>query len=303
MHAVILERNKQVGRKVARVFASAGATVDTVDDPAQLDVAMADVVCGDAFDAELIAERVRGKPGLRGVLWTAEPLKRSVRYLAETPAIDHVLRRRDFESPPHAWELLLVARRLIEPRPAFASLFAWGARVAEITVRGTADRDAAVAEIQRLAEPLLLPKRLLEMLGEIAHELVMNAVYDAPVDAAGAPKYAADRKAEVTLTDGEHATVRFASDGTVLGLQVCDPFGRLERHHVVDGLARGLAGELDRSGGGAGLGLAVCHHASTALLFDVTRGRSTEVTALLELDVNLRDLRTQAKSLHWWCDG
>jgi hypothetical protein len=70
---------------------------------------------------------------------------------------------------------------------------------------------------------------------------------------------------------------------------------------VVDGLARGLAGgEIDRSGGGAGLGMMVCHNASTALFFDVVASRQTEVTALFELDVNLRELRTSAKSLHFW---
>ena len=84
-------------------------------------------------------------------------------------------------------------------------------------------------------------------------------------------------------------------------LQVRDPFGRLERKHVVEGLARGLAGgEMDQTHGGAGLGMMVCHNASSAMLFDVARGRHTEVTAMFELDMNLREFRTQAKSLHFW---
>ena len=52
--------------------------------------------------------------------------------------------------------------------------------------------------------------------------------------------------------------------------------------------------------GGAGLGMLVCHNASSAMMFDVVRGRSTEVTAVFELDMNLRELRTHAKSLHFW---
>jgi len=84
-------------------------------------------------------------------------------------------------------------------------------------------------------------------------------------------------------------------------LQIRDPFGRLERRHVFEGLSRGLAGgEMDRSHGGAGLGMTVCHNASTAMFFDVAANRYTEVTAVFELDVNLRELRTQAKSLHFW---
>jgi hypothetical protein len=129
----------------------------------------------------------------------------------------------------------------------------------------------------------------------------MNAMYDAPADAHGRPRYAGDRKADIVLADHERPVVRIATDGTRLALQVRDPFGRLERRHVVDGLARGLAGgELDESHGGAGLGMMVCHNASTAMFFDVAPGRHTEVTALFELDMNLREFRTQAKSLHFW---
>lgn len=57
---------------------------------------------------------------------------------------------------------------------------------------------------------------------------------------------------------------------------------------------------MDQSHGGAGLGMMVCHNASSAMFFDVVPGRHTEVTALFELDMNLREFRTQAKSLHFW---
>src|SRR6266481_3541270 len=110
MHAVILERNKLVSRKIARLFLSVGYTAETIEEPAQVATAIAHanggdtILCADTFDGDLVAEQVRGTPGLRGVLWTAEPLRRSLRYMIETPSIDHVLGRRDFESVPRAWE-------------------------------------------------------------------------------------------------------------------------------------------------------------------------------------------------------
>lgn len=305
MHAVILERNKLVGRKVARLFLSVGASATVVEEPAQATTALAqaDVLCADTFDGDYVAEQVRSRPKLRGVLWTAEPLRRSLRYLVETNTIDHVLARRDFESPPRAWEVLMVARRLAQPAhpPPIAGYLDWGFTASDLEVRTSADRDSAVQRVQEFVGTLQVPKRLSEMAGELAHELLMNAMYDAPVDASGRPKYASDRKADVRLSDTERPAVRLASDGSRLVLQVRDPFGRLERRHVFDGLARGLAGgEQDRSHGGAGLGFVVCHHASSALFVDVARGRYTEVTAVIELDLNLRELRTQAKSLHFW---
>ncbi|MDQ3370903.1 MAG: hypothetical protein M3680_36250 [Myxococcota bacterium] len=307
MHAVILERNKLVGRKIARLFMASGATAAAVDDPAQVAgaIAGADVLCADTFDGELVAEQVRAQPGLRGLLWTAEPLRRSLRYLVETAGIDHVFGRRDFESVPRAWELLMVARRLVIPcaPPALPAYLDWGFTALELEVRTTADRDVAVGRLQDLVAGLGLPRRLAETCGELAHELIMNAMYDAPVDAAGRPKYAGDRKSAIVLEAGERPTVRAGTDGSHLVLQVRDPFGRLERTHVVDGLARGLdaqGAQLDTSHGGAGLGMMMCHNAASALFFDVARGQHTEVTAVLELDLNQRELRTQARSLHYF---
>jgi hypothetical protein len=305
MHALILERNKLVGRKVARLFMSVGATATAVEDPSHVaqHLAGADVLCADTFDADFIAEHVRANSKLRGVLWTAEPLKRSLRYLVETKLIDNVLGRKDFESAPRAWEVLMIARRLAAPGapPPISAYLDWGFTAIELEVRTTSDRDASVAQIQQFVTNLQVPKRISEMFGELGHELLMNAMYDAPVDAHGRPKYALDRKADVRLADNERPIVRVATDGSKLVMQVRDPFGRLERKHVFEGLARGLAGgEMDNSHGGAGLGMMVCHNSSSAMFFDVARGRHTEVTAVFELDMNLRELRTQAKSVHFW---
>lgn len=311
MHAVIFERNKLVARKVARVFMAAGATATVIEEPDAVPATLAaiaafapgDLLCADSFDGELVVEQTRIHPSLRGVLWTAEPLRRSLRYLVDAPAIDHVLGRRDFESAPRAWEILLVARRLAGPHtsPPFSAYLDWGFAHAELEVRTTADRDLATGRILEFVGRLQVPKRICEMVCELGHELIMNAMYDAPIDAHGRPKYAADRKADLVLTETERPKIRIGTDGTKLVLQVSDPFGRLERRHVFQGLERGLAGgELDVSHGGAGLGMTVCHNASSAMFFDVARGRHTEVTASFELDMNLREFRTQAKSLHFW---
>jgi hypothetical protein len=304
MQVVILERNKPVGRKVARLFLATGASVVTIEDPAGVPAVLdgAQVLCADTFDGDLVAEQTRARPGLRGVLWTAEPLRRSLRYLVETTAVNHVLGRRNFESAPPAWELTMLARRLQGgPAPPLAAYLDWGFTALDLEVRATADRDVAAARIQDFVGTLQVPRRVAEMFAELGHELIMNAMYDAPVDAHGRPRYAADRKANIVLADHERPVVRIATDGTRLALQVRDPFGRLERRHVVDGLARGLAGgELDESHGGAGLGMMVAHNASSAMMFDVVPDRHTEVTALFELDMNLREFRTQAKSLHFW---
>ena len=302
MRALVLERNKLVGRRVLRHFLSAGVEAAMVDDPAALTAAAGvHLVCADAFDGDAVVAAVRANPGARGLLWTAEPLKRALRYMAECPQVAHVLGRKDFESAPRPWELGLVLRRLREDGgpPPLSAYLDWGHTGFEERVASSDERDRAVARVQDFVAALQVPRRLAEMAGELAHELLMNALYDAPVDERGAARYAGDRKAAVHLPAEDAARLRCATDGTRLIVQIRDRFGGLQRRHVVDGLARGLAGgEMDQSHGGAGLGMSVCHNDALAIFFDVARGRHTEVTAMLELDLNLREVRTLARSLH-----
>ena len=77
------------------------------------------------------------------------------------------------------------AQRASAP-PPLAAYVDWGFTAMDFDVRSTADRDAAVTGVQAFVGNLTVPKRVADMAGELVHELVMNAMYDAPVDAAGA---------------------------------------------------------------------------------------------------------------------
>ena len=304
--AIILERNKLVSRKLVRFFNCAGFEPVAFDNPAEVKqhLAGAYLLGADAFDVELVVEALRNNPTLRVVLWTAEPLQRSLRYLVEHPNISNVLGRADFDSPPRGWELMLVLRRLLRPRdegPKFAWFLDWGFTGFQERVTDTAARDRLVEKVQKFVRHLGVRERVGELFGELAHELLMNAMFDAPVDERGQPKYALDRKATLVLTEHEQPSLRLASDGTRLAIQVTDSFGRLERGHVFDGLQRGLnGGQMDQSRGGAGLGMVVCHNCTVAMFFDVVRRRKTEVTGIFDLDLSQRDFRAQAKSIHFF---
>lgn len=305
MKAIVVERNKIVNRRIARLWGCAGLEVVALEDPAEIPkhVADAGLIGADAFDGDLIVQTLRAHPSLKACLWTAEPLDRMLRY-TEDARISNVFGRVNFETTPREWELVMVARRILRPNDGaapFSSYLSWGFTGFQEQIRDTAGRDAAVGRVQKFIEKVGVPKRVGEMFGELAHELLMNALYDAPVDAQGKPKYAADRKAAITVEEKEQAILRLASDGVKMAIQVVDPFGRLERKHVFGGLARGLkGGQMDQSHGGAGLGMVVCHNSTVAMVFDVTKGAKTEVTGVFDLDLNLREFRTQAKSVHFF---
>jgi hypothetical protein len=307
VRALLLERNKMVSRRVVRYLTCAGFEALCVEDPEHVAAKLegVDLLVTDAFDGDLMVKAIRANPALRGLLLTAEPMKASLRHVVETPQVSNVFGRLDFESAPNRWEFMMVCRRILrsaDPGPGFSAFLDWGFNGFQERVTGTAHRDQVVKRVERFIDHLGVPKRIGGMFGELAHEMLMNALYDAPVDARGTPKYAQNRKANLQLLPDEQPTLRLASDGARLAIQVVDPFGRLQRKHVFGGLQRGLieGGEMDRSHGGAGLGMVVWHNSTVAMFFDVARGQKTEVTGVFDLDMNLREFRTHAKSLHYF---
>jgi hypothetical protein len=296
-----------VSRRVLRFLTCAGYEASAVHEPEAVaeQLPTTDLLITDSFDGDLMVSAVRANPKLRGMLFTAEPMKATIRHVVETPQISNVFGRKDFESAPVAWEFVMCARRLLrpaDPGPPFASFLDWGFTGFQERVTGTEHRDQVTHKVERFISHLGVPKRIGGMFSELSHEMLMNALYDAPADRDGRPKYAQDRKANLQLPVDEQPALRLASDGRRLAIQVVDPFGRLQRKHVFGGLQRGLidGGEMDRSHGGAGLGMVVCHNSTVAMFFDVVRGQKTEVTGIFDLDMNLREFRSHAKSLHYF---
>src|SRR5687768_11746829 len=164
MRAIVLERNKLVGRRLVRYFLSAGVEAVVVEDPAQIPAGLAvggvGLVCADGFDGDAVRAACRSVPGLRGVLWTAEPLRRSLRHLAECNAINHVLGRKDFESAPRPWEMMMVLRRALDPAagpPPLSAYLDWGYTGFEEMVGSTQQRDLVVQRVQDFILALGVP--------------------------------------------------------------------------------------------------------------------------------------------------
>ena len=305
---LILERNKLVLRKVVRILTCTGAEVIPAEDPAELTRHIDEdpsVLCADATDIATVAAALQSHPTLLAVLWTTTKTDPLLAIAAENDRINCIFGREGKDAAPREWELLWVLRRILGGEsPGLGSLLAWGYTGFKEHVVSTEQRDACVEGVVRFCERLNTPSRVQEMFGELAHELLMNAMFDAPVDARGRPKYAGDRKAKVTLQPAEAATIRCASDGMRMVISVADPFGRLPRAAIFGGIARGLrGGEMDTSNGGAGLGMLYLYRSAAISIFEVVPGRKTQVTCVYEIDTNQREFRSLPRSVHYFGGG
>lgn len=310
----VLEGNRAVAARAARVLRAASGLDDVAvgSDPATVRDTLGDdplLVGCDAAEVEVVLRWATERyPRLRVAAWTSGSMDELLDLAHRTPELVSLVGWPSFASMPRPWELALLTRRIVDAEsasPRLNELVPWGSTVTKFRPRTSAERDAVVVDVTQLAEIAGgASPRIAKRVGDVAHEMLMNAMYDAPVDEDGRPRYAHDRKQDLELSEGEVPTFRFATDGVHVALQIVDPFGGLQRRHVLGGIARGRAATkaegapLDTSNGGAGLGLYRIYSQSTVLIVDVDPGRFTSVTAFFDLDVNPREARSLPVSLH-----
>jgi hypothetical protein len=297
-------------RAAHRVLVCAGATVHAVQDIERV------VAEAERFEPSLVLvelpscterclfrlERLAALPTAPTIILLAAPSPpERLAKLLEAPWCDHLL---GLESPWFMAELGVTVAKL-HGQPIFdvSKYLPWGTRFVEVPIEGSASKQVAFDRIEAFMDALGVRGRMIARLQAVADELLMNAIYDAPVDRrSGEPRYhGLHRSSPVVLAPDEQPTLRFGSDGRIFAISVSDPFGGLSpatlKRYVAKGLRRG-DDQIDDKIGGAGLGLFLLFESLGSLIVDVHRGRRTEVMGLLDIQGSFRDAVRTPKSLN-----
>jgi len=206
---------------------------------------------------------------------------------------------------PDEHDLFAAVRRLIEgPRSAGVTPYLLaGAPVHECEVKTSEDKDAALNEIVAFAETMDLGGEKLRRVELATEELLMNALYDAPRNVGGLPRNAhLDRRLSVALGADETIQMRYGCDGQTLAVSVADPFGSLSKRAVTERLRKVADGVPRPHPGvaGAGLGLVMAYSVANQLIFTVSPGRLTEVTAVLHVAGTNRAAQERGTAVHFY---
>lgn len=302
LQALVIISNPIAGKQLARVLKAGGFDADIVSDPSHIAATVAakafHLICAPIQQAELLQLPEASRS--RILYWSDDRALNGLELASRDERILGIFGLRHPGGLPRSWELLALTRRLQsqKPTPPEAHLM-WGATHFTAHPKTSKERDQLVNTVETFAKEYLTAN-MANAIAEIAHELIMNAMYDAPVGHDGTPLYAHHRSAEITLTPTQQPTITYGCDGTKLLLAASDPFGRLPRSAVFGGILRGTSqGGMDQSGGGAGLGFSMIYKAAPLLFCDVVPRKQTLVTAILELDIPQRDLRSLPRSLHF----
>ncbi|NTX62839.1 hypothetical protein HUA74_19515 [Myxococcus sp. CA051A] len=208
----------------------------------------------------------------------------------EPPAL--LLATRERDGGPSMWEVRLLGALWKE-----GSLLPEQAEVSRHPLRRMVDINTAATAAAVAVSDAQGSRVSAGLVADVVHEIAVNALLDAPVDARGEPRYA-HRRTEVREVEAEDACeLVFAVEDGRMWLEVADRFGGLRP----GSFARALEGwgqrvKVDASGGGAGLGLRrILEHCDTVAV-RVTAGRESRVVCVVDLG-DARRRAAQPKSL------
>lgn len=161
----------------------------------------------------------------------------------------------------------------------------WGAHIHSIDVGDYDEKSAAIQKVSQFAASIGVRRKYRESIEQCCDEMLMNALYDAPVDASGKPLAADPGKKRTALKGNDRAIIEYGCDGHRFAVAVRDRFGRFERSVLVRYLDKCLhsAEQIDKKVGGAGLGLYLMSHSATSLMFNVQPGVATECVCTFDI--------------------
>ncbi|MDX2086413.1 MAG: hypothetical protein SFX73_01130 [Kofleriaceae bacterium] len=226
-------------------------------------------------------------PQLKGVLTSfpvvgvvdespAETLSTVVKVLDEYPALSNVISVPLLTSPQGKAQLDSLLERLAGGLDHDLLSAASVGRVAVLAQ--ASHREQRFQRMQGYFTKQGVSGRTIAVLHDLAEELVMNALYNAPTEA-GYFKAPVSRTEDVTLPLDRACEISYGMEGGNAFIRLRDTFGSLRRERLVEVLRRCNSSEvaLDESNGGAGLGLWRIFSTSSTVAITVIPNRLTDV--------------------------
>jgi CRP-like cAMP-binding protein len=240
---------------------------------------------------------------VKTVVVTSAPGAEIIAGLCNYPHLSNVVARSDTDRTFTIKNILTTITKLVSGDIFGMEKFLnWGVEVQSRTVVASSVRHENVLEVEKYFKSLGASSHVVRSIAMVTEELLTNAIFDAPVDATGNPRYQFQHRSKpVMLEPHEYATLRFATDGIIAAVSVEDPFGSLDRATILDYLDRCYRGEYDapdKRKGGGGLGTFQMMEIADLVVYNVHPNIRTEVIALFSLENFSRNRAN--KSFHYF---
>lgn len=146
-------------------------------------------------------------------------------------------------------------------------------------------RQNAIDEVLGFADRSGVRRQVRQAIGQVCEELLMNALYDAPVDENGQRVFEhVDTKERLERLAPRPVSIRYAIVDDQFAVSVRDRFGTLDKATILRFIDKCIRSpnQIDRKVYGAGLGLYLIANAATNYVINIAPGVATEVVCTFD---------------------
>lgn len=159
------------------------------------------------------------------------------------------------------------------------------------------EKEKCINDVSQFLVDRGFPTRIASRIATATDELLMNAIFDAPVDEQGEVMFRKTSRAAEIRLEGKHTVeLVIGFDGKYAAVSVVDHFGSLEKKHLTDKITRSYRDgsyQVSDASAGAGLGVFTVFHSGVSLIYSTQpRVRTESVIAFRKTD-NVREFKEQ----------
>ncbi len=219
-------------------------------------------------------------------------------FLLASPLFGNLIMRnfgRVQDSGPHYGRL--VKASLSDKIFGLNRLLSPTAKVQAVPLKSTHQKQEAVDAVKNYLLAAHFQGRIATTIANSVDELLMNAMFDAPVDEVGQTLYSKTDRSTVMKLEGKSGVeMHVGYDGQFVAICVVDNWGSLDKGKLLQHISKLYKNEeykVKSSTAGAGIGLASVFHAGGSLIFASENRVKTEVTVLYRRTDSYKSFRDQ----------
>lgn len=295
---LLVEPDKRQQLPIRMALGGTGVQLDiatsTEEARQHLSVNSYDIVLCEEGCIEILREIYAQKSSRYSVLLTSKDVQGNLKILESNRFVDHIISRdADDRNTTIRYVLTALGKLMNKDLFGLEKYLTWGVEVQKKSVSHSSQREGLREDLYCYFKKMGVRSTVLDRVNTAVEEMLMNAIYDAPVDYQGRSIFNhVSRKKEVQLDTHQQSQLTYASDGVLLAVAVKDPFGSLTKDIIIDYLLScysGNAGIMNADKGGAGRGLHQIIENADLTVFNVKKGVRTEVICLFNIDGQKRE--------------
>jgi hypothetical protein len=224
-----------------------------------------------------------------------------VEYLIRSPLFGHFIMR-NYGDPRGAGQHYgRILKATLSEKTFGLNTILPNAKIQVVKLKHSSQKQSAVEAVKNYLLAAKFQTRMATTIANAVDELLMNAIFDAPVDELGKSLLSSTpRTAQFDLADRNTVEMHIGFDGTYVGVTAVDSFGSLDKAKLLSHISKVYIKDefkIKSAVAGSGIGLATVFRMGGSFLFVSESTVRTAVTVFFKRTESFRTFKDQFRFL------